>query len=232
MRLFIFLIFVTLASAEIHNLITSLYDMYNTVETSMREQYNNFASTRLNTINGQMAPLKKLSCSFQQNVFQYQFVDEGNGIFTTAVEYISVVRKNVFYSLKSAIDDLRNDNLNILFQFQQYNAEFVEKISQLSKNLFAGGKKCVLLMEPEIQGYFDNTLKKLMDAMKGAANTNSLAVQSVRTQTQQLQQKCQQLFNKNPFNGIQIRSTKESNETVANNYNAVRYFLLLIMITG
>jgi hypothetical protein len=211
--------------ADIHGTITSLYDHINMMETTLRVQYNNFHAERLNAINLQMTFLKTLQSDFFTNTCKYQSVEEGYGIYISLNEYINVVRKNVFYALKSAIDDLRTDNLNMVYLFQVYHADMVEKIAQLSKNLFNDGKLCVILLEKDIKIYFDTTVKKLMDAMRAAAQTNPLTVQSVKTLQLNILKNTRQiaLNSKTHFGFIQAASNKAYNETAANNYNNVRH---------
>lgn len=242
MRYLIILILISSACAkqcsdgivDIHNLITTLYDYTNLMETTIRIQYNQFHTERLNAINNQMAFLKTLQQGFNSETCKYQGIEEGYGIYLSANEYINVVRKNVFYALKSAIDDLRNDNLNLIFLFLNYHNDMVDRIAQQSKNLFSDGKVCVMNLENEIKTFFDTTIRKLMEAMRSAANTSPLAVNSIRTAQGTLQNTCRQIshYSRAYFGGTGSGSSKQSNDTVANNYNTVIKLNLLIFQTS
>ncbi|KAG5677296.1 hypothetical protein PVAND_007065 [Polypedilum vanderplanki] len=229
MRYLIILILISSACAkqcndgivDIHNLITSLYDYTNLMETTIRVQYNQFHTERLNAINSQMSFLKTLQNGFNTETCKYQGVEEGYGIYISSNEYINVVRKNVFYALKSAIDDLRTDNLNLIFSFLNYHNDMVDKIAQQSKNLFSDGKICVINLEIEIKTFFDTTVRKLMEAMRAAANSSPLAAQSIRNAQGTLQNTVRQIsyYSRAYFGGTGSGSSKQSNDTVAFNYN-------------
>lgn len=232
MKILLLLVFVSIVNAKkcndglanIHNLISTLYDYINHMETQVRVQYYQFHADRLNTITSQLAFLKSLQNGFFAESCNYQLIDEGRGIYLSSIEYFHVITKNVFYAVKSSVDDLRNQNLNIIYLFLQNHNNFVESIAQQSINLLSDGKDCVMTMENDIKTYFDTTVRKLMEGMRRAAQTDPLNVPTIGGLRGNLQGSFGQLayYSRAYFGGTSRLSNQRSNETVANNYNNVR----------
>lgn len=244
MKFSLILILVAIANAkkcndgisDVHGFISFLYDYIANLETIVRVQYNTYHGQRLAEISNQFSFIKILQNNFFTETCNYQLVEEGAGIYQAINEYFNVIKKNLYNGIKSSVDDLRDANLNVIYQFMQDHNIFADHIAELSTNMFDEGKLCVIHTEQDTKNFFDMSVRKLMEAIRSAGQTASLTVASVRTLRANLQASFGQIAHNSRahFGGTQRGSTRQSNETVARNYNNVSenfYSKLLLLIS-
>lgn len=210
----------------------SLYDYVNAMEANIRVQYNTLNGERFRAISTQLNILKTLQSGMPTDMGKYADfgITEGIDIYQSMNELINSVRYNGLFAAKSALDDMKNDHLSLLYNFVMSHVDLVDQISFKSKNFFVNGKMCVIAMEKDLQTHFETTAKKYMDCLKNTFLTYNLQPSSFKNYQPNLTTTFALLtYNiKLPFFTVGSYSSRSTNETAAINFNTVKNFIFFV----
>lgn len=214
---------------DIHSFISTIGDVFSTTEANMRIQYNTIQAERVKTVATQMTMLKNMQNNLQENLCRYQYTEDSVNMLNIGQEVIGDVRKNLIYAVRSSFEDMRNDHSNIIYNHLVMVQDFLEDFAEPSKSYFTDGKICVMALEPNIRNFLESSANRIVQCMRNATVTSPLQYPKFKVEMGSIDDAyTKHVANiRRPFNNPYIiyqYSTKEANQTAANNLFAVRTF--------
>lgn len=208
---------------DIHILLTNIQDAGALMEFKLRSQFNLFIGERIKSIGNLLGILKTLQNDLPTDLCKYQSIDLGLNIIHALNNFINIVRKNVLYAVSSALDDAKNDQSHILYDFVMYFYDFINELRKKSKHLFNDGKGCVMNMEKEIKIFLDQSSNKFMECLKNVSISNPVQAPEFKNYEKNftLSFRTIGLKLREPFYYIWMYSTRKQNDTAAEKFNLV-----------
>ncbi|KAL7020197.1 hypothetical protein ACKWTF_011411 [Chironomus riparius] len=205
----------------IHILISNLEDAGTVMEMKLRIQFYGFISDRMKSVGTLLSGLKTLQNLLPTDLCKYQSVEVGINVVHAMNTFIDTVRKNLLYAVKSALDDVRDDQSNSMFNFIIYFNDLVDMIGIQSKSLFNDGRGCVMDMEGEIKKYMDVSSKKVVECFQNVSISRPIIPTNFKTHQDDLNTAMRMINYKlrEPFYYIWMYSTKLQNDTAAERFN-------------
>lgn len=213
---------------DIHSFISTIGDVFSLTEANMRVQYNLIHADRVKTVSSQLMLLKNMQNDLPPNLCKYQKVEDSVNMLNIGQDLINTVRSNLINAVRGSFEDMRNDHSNIIYAHLVMTQEFLEDCAEPSKSYFTDGKICVLALESNIKVFLETSANRIIQCMKNLTVSSPLQYPKFKAEFKTIEE----AYNKHaanikkPFNLpvlINQYSTKNANETAANNLFGVKF---------